>query len=219
MPTVTASVIPAARPAAWRDLLSALGLRTEAEGSNEESQFSLSLLTTKNSLVCQSAITWIGQSGIGKHRLVFLETQKAYAHLGYDADEDGSEAFVKGKWGLSSDSHDGIDQALCLTLGRYSDERNFEQWSWSNMVHLTSVARKQNVRQLTLAFGSDEESCMLTLTVSGPTDEERVLAIGSKGSPYPEDDMSGPPSFLLHHQLYTLSNHVSRQGQTQELAD
>ena len=81
----------------------------------------LSLLTDKSPLVCQRAIIWIGESGAGKHGLVFLETHEPYTHLRYDAGKDGPEAFVKSTWGLSSDSRDGLCQALCLTLGKCSE--------------------------------------------------------------------------------------------------
>ncbi len=116
MTTVTASVIPAARPAARRDLISALGLSIGADGLDEELRRNLSLLTQKSPLVCQSATTWIGPSSIGKHGLVALKTQKSYTHLRYDAGEDGSETFVESKRGLSSDSHGSVNQAPCFTL-------------------------------------------------------------------------------------------------------
>ena len=38
-----------------------------------------------------------------------------------------------------------------------------------------TVHCKQIVRQLTLTFCGNDESCMLTLTVSGHTDEVRVV--------------------------------------------
>ena len=44
-------------------------------------------------------------------------------------------------------------------------------------MHLMAGTCKQNVRQLTLAFCGDDDSCMLTLTVSGHADEGRVAAI------------------------------------------
>ncbi len=47
-------------------------------------------------------------------------------------------------------------------------------------MHLRAGTCKQNVRQLTLAFGADDESCMLTLTVSGHADEGRVAALLSR---------------------------------------
>ena len=34
----------------------------------------------------------------------------------YDAEKDGSEAFIKIKWGLSGDRHDSFDQASGLAL-------------------------------------------------------------------------------------------------------
>ena len=158
---------------------------------------SLSLLTQKSPLVCQDAVTWIGQSGIGKHGLVAFETQKTYTHLGYDAYEDGSEAIVKGKWGLSSDSHDSFDQASILTLEKCSDTRSFLIVVLKQSRALDIVSCKKIVRPLTLAFCDGDESCMLTLTVSGRADEGRVVVIGTSSS-YPEDDIRGPPSFLLH---------------------
>ena len=104
--------------------LSALDLRTGAGGPSGEIGFSLPLLTDKGPPVCQRAVMWIGEPGIGQHGLVALETQEPYSHFGYDAGEYGPEAFVKSKWRLSGDSRRRIYQALCLTLDKCSDKRS-----------------------------------------------------------------------------------------------
>ena len=88
-------------------------------------QCSFLFLTQKSPLVGQSAITWIGESGTAKHRLVAFETKKTYTHFGYDAEEDRSEAFIESKWGFSGDSHGSFDQASMLTLEKWSDTRYF----------------------------------------------------------------------------------------------
>lgn len=59
----------------------------------------------------------------------------------------------------------------------------------------------ENVKRLTLACCGNDESCMLTLTVSGYTNEGRISAVYSRVSSYPKDDTRVPPSFLLHLQL------------------
>lgn len=57
------------------------------------------------------------------------------------------------------------------------------------------------MRRPTLVFCGDDDSCMLTLTVSGHAGERRVIAVDPGFTPYPEDDRPVPPSFRLHLQL------------------
>ena len=75
---------------------------------------------------------------------------------------------------------------------------------------------QKNVRQLTLAFCGEDESCMLTLTVSEHADEGRVAAIFQGHSSYPKGDMRVPPAFLLHLQLLHCQITVLRRGETQQ---